>query len=419
MTRNPTTPPPPPARRRGPTPVLGLLRSSKSLAADAARKVPGSQPWGREPSFLTNSRGAQVVHVCDARAVGWKVLAFCLLTLAAVIMLHPATVQAQGPAGENDHVDVALTLEIPVTGRTNRDVDIIVANNGSRTAYDVEVLVDIVYPANSSFWPKLALKVPVGTAVLEGTLTPGSVGTRDGGGYTFRWNIPELGGLEHARHRIRTQTLNYPVGDPSNEIFNTKKDPHEIFGKVTTSSFESELHKGNNTYRVWFTVVDKSNYNAEPAKGDYSVDSVSVDDYHPAPGDIVNFTFLADTADNGTKRHNIDLKVTIDLTDGLTIDEDPNASPPREISYVLSPTTAPAVSYSNGVFDIGTRDIDDLLWSYSATLPIRVASDAVVNEQCITVTISGNPPQASAAWTTTFPTTRRNCAWGTSHQRGS
>ncbi|MDE0369817.1 MAG: fibronectin type III domain-containing protein [bacterium] len=335
--------------------------------------------------------------MCATRGLfGWKVLALCLLTLAAAMVLHPATVQAQGPAGENDYVDVAVTLEFnEENGGGDREVFVIVMNHGSRTAYDVEVVVDIVYPANSSYWRPNWVDVSVGTWALEGTLTPGSVGTSQGGGYTFRWNIPELGGLERERGRLRIRNSDNPVGDP-NLIFDKSLDLHEIFGEVTTSSFESEIHKGNNTDRFWYALTDHVTKGAVRAKGDYSVGSVSVDEHHPSPGEIVNFTFEASPAHQlGGRRSqiNFDSKVTIDLTDGLTIDEDPSASPPREVSYTANGYRGPkTVSYSNGVFNIGTRKGDNWVSTLSATLPIRVASDAVVNEQCITVTISGKPP---------------------------
>ena len=114
-----------------------------------------------------------------------------------------------------------------------------------------------------------------------------------------------------------------------------------------------------------------------------------MDQQNPSPGDVVNFTVTA------TPNTNIDKKVTIALTDGLAVDVDANANPARVISIttLIGPETPnPPVSHSNGVFTIGTRKLDDTISRLSITLPVRVASDAVVNDQCLTATITGNPP---------------------------
>ncbi len=69
------------------------------------------------------------------------------------------------------------------------------------------------------------------------------------------------------------------------------------------------------------------------------------------------------------------------------------------ISYtdkVFSTSADP--SYSNGVFTIGTRKIDNRLDDVIATVPVRVASDAVVDEQCLTATITGNPPPGAGPY---------------------
>ena len=94
---------------------------------------------------------------------------------------------------------------------------------------------------------------------------------------------------------------------------------------------------------------------------------------------------------------NIDLEIAIELTDGLSVDEDPNAVPAREISYAYFDADAPPPSYSDGVITFGTRNQDERIHSLtSATIPVRVSSTAVVNEQCLTATISGNSPPPGA-----------------------
>ena len=56
-------------------------------------------------------------------------------------------------------------------------------------------------------------------------------------------------------------------------------------------------------------------------------------------------------------------------------------------------TKPSSVSYDSGVFTIGTLQYTSPnAFFNSVTLPITVASDAVVNEQCLTATLTGNPP---------------------------
>ena len=80
----------------------------------------------------------------------------------------------------------------------------------------------------------------------------------------------------------------------------------------------------------------------------------------------------------------IDLEVDIDLTDGLTVTGDPTYGPPSRPASVI---------YNNGVFDIGTRKPGQTEPPmFYVTLPITVASNAVVNKQCLTARLTGNPP---------------------------
>ena len=232
----------------------------------------------------------------------------------------------------------------------------------------MEVVVNIVYPENSSRFVE-APDVPVGSASLED------------GRYSLRWTIPELGGLE----REVIEGVRMRVFDVD---YDKREYPHELFGEVTTSSFESDLHQENNTDRIWFHSVSMGSPTIQ-TKGRYSITDVSVDEPNPSPGDIVYFTIAASIGIN------IDIEIAIELTDGLSVDEDSTAVPPREISYAYTPSaaTAPSYSDSDGVITIGTRDEDERIHTLSsATLPVRVSSTAVADGQCLTATITGNPP---------------------------
>ena len=303
-----------------------------------------------------------------------------LIVLASVLGLvalsgggESHTAHAQGADGE--YVDwVAVILETPVVEHpATRDLNFIVLNLGSRTAYDVEVVVDVVYPANTSFF-EIVPDVPIGAASLEN------------GGHSLRWTIPELLGMQ--RVEVSHYVRHFDVD------FDTLEDPHEFYAEVTTASFESDLRKGNNTDRVWSTTDSVHDGRTRPAQPDYSV-NVSVDERNPSPGDVVNFTVTTNHAPFPYSV--IDQEVAIELTSGLMVDVDPNATPPREISYAPDDRAA-SVSYSNGVFNLGTLKFSDNKPEHSVTLPIRVASDAVVNEQCLTATITGNPPPEASPY---------------------
>ncbi len=301
---------------------------------------------------------------------------------------------AQG--GDNDYVDVGLILEVPSDfsgGSNSYKLDIAAVNHGSRTAYDVEVVVNILYPEDQSHFTE-APAVPVGNASLENN------------GRTLRWSIPSLGGLQG--HEVSVFVRN-TLSSGLTTIFDYRSYPHETFGMITTSSFESNLHKGNNTARVWSYRTERTGNAYHQAAGNYTV-AVSVDNPFPSPGDTVEFTIEANREkpyldlSGGPGRYippPIDLEVDIELTGGLALDVDPDATPPRAITYDWShkddtnnPTTKPgSVSYSDGVFTIGTLTADDPNPPrYSVTLPITVASGVALNQQCLTATLTGNPP---------------------------
>ena len=315
-----------------------------------------------------------------SRRTGIVLIIFAtVLGLAAWAGAHSASsVHAQG--GDNDYVDVAVILEVAeeVTSTTSQRINIIVVNQGSRTAYDVEVTVDVVEPDKSYYFQFETTYpvVPVGSASLENNAR------------SFRWSIPALGGLQRAEiSQVRVTHVH--TTDPT-LAFDNRSIPHEYFGEVTTSSFESHLHQGNNTSRIWSYRYSASRYYYRQAAGNYTV-AVSVDEPNPSPGGAVNFTIAADIttpADyDGVDVPPIDMKVDIGLTGGLSV-----SGTPTYASGALGTSTVPAsVSYSNGVFTIGTLTADDVT-RHSVTLPVTVSSDAVVNEQCLTATVTGNPP---------------------------
>ena len=304
---------------------------------------------------------------------------------------------AQGDG--RDYVDVALVLEAPfvITTYNCAWVDIIVVNQGTRPAYDVEVVVDLVYPDKSYFLAEGArvasrtIKPPVGAMTLDDEKT------------SLHWTIPKLGGLQREVFKVCPSVV---IANSLGRIIHSNWEiPHEFFGKVTTASFESERHKGNNTSRIWSYDPSLLVNNHLQVATEHTV-GVSVDQGHPSPGDTVNFTVTASrviTNRGPELPAPIDLKVDIELTDGLAHAGAPSyhslatgrlgARIPSPASVIYRP-----LSYRNGVFDIGTGTASENRKSYSVTLPIRVSSDAVVNEQCLTAKLTGNPPPGTGRY---------------------
>ena len=117
--------------------------------------------------------------------VRWKLQVWLTATVIAVAALagvFPDERVAHAQGADNDYVDMELVLESPHEQATPiRRLKITILNHGARTAYDVEVVVNVVYPENSSHFNE-APKAPVGSASLENN------------GTTIRWTIPEFGG---------------------------------------------------------------------------------------------------------------------------------------------------------------------------------------------------------------------------------
>ena len=319
------------------------------------------------------------------RIAGLAALSLVIPVIGAIFA--PGSIHAQG--GDNDYVDLALILEVPdtIVAGVRHNLNIAVVNQGFRTAYDVEVVMTVEYPADTSRF-LLVPDVPVGSASIED------------GGYSLRWSIPALGGLQ--REEVTAEVTHEVFeSDMLGTTFDNSDHPHEVSGEVTTSSFESDLHKGNNKDRVWsYNYVAGHNVSYIQAEGNYLV-TVLVDNPAPSPGGTVNFTIT-------TLRENpiitsdgllapltappIDLEVDVELTDGLTVSGTPTFPPPFQ-GY----TKPDSVSYSDGVFNVGTLKRGDSTTN-SVTLPISVGSDAVVNEQCLTATLTGNPPPGTGRW---------------------
>ena len=289
-----------------------------------------SNPMNRLPipSPLRNTTPKTHRH----RRLGKSSAAFMIALLAVIgsfALFGAGSAHAQGE--ERDYVDVGLTLEVPdhVGTSASRFLNVIVVNHGSRTAYDVEVVVNIEYPEDSSyFWPPddyetigQFLDVPIGSV------------SHGDDRYSLKWSIPALGGLQRETLKVTGVRHESVTGDTVQ--FDNVLYPHGFFGKVSTSSFESKLHEGNNTARVWSYKSNTTTitFNFYQVTGNYSV-AVSVDNPSPSPGETVEFK--VETAREalytliGVVPPPIDLKVAIELTDGLSVDEDTSATPPRD-----------------------------------------------------------------------------------------
>ena len=300
-------------------------------------------------------------------------VAFVAASVAlASLPYGPAAAQGE----RDDYVDVGLILEVPRTlsGGTSHDLDIIVTNAGSGTAYDVEVVVEVISP-DKSFLKYLPSDMPT-TGQVSFSLDRRSL----------RWVIPELGEMQRVESTARVQTF-VKIGNTI--LFDNQPFPHELLGRVTTPSFESDLHMGNNTSRVWSYSYRTAQESFIQAGGNYTVE-VSTDELFPTPESITNFTITTDRSQHvfpGNPTPPIDLKVDIELTEGLSV-----AGAPTYTSGALGTSTVPSsVDYSNGVFTVGTLRKGGTVRN-SVTLPVRLARGATASGQCLTATLTGNPP---------------------------
>ena len=304
--------------------------------------------------------------------------------LFAVIVGFASSVAGQihAQVGELDYVDVALTLEVPDQHNSvsDQDLDIIVVNNGLRTAYDVEVVVDVVSPDRSHY-------AIISTITLVYADVPVGTSSAENNERTFRWSIPALGPLQREEVQVKVNHRDQKP-DAMDREWDHHKIPHEYFGEVTTASYDS--NPGNNTSRVWSYLSGEAQEEYKQAHGNYSVE-VTVDNPSPSPGDTVNFTIAARKSPGVVPF--IDSKVDIEMTGGLSVSGTPTyaAGFLGNTNHTSLPDTW---RYSNGVINVGTLDFDDGGGggSYFVTLPVTVSSSAVVNEQCLTATLTGNPP---------------------------
>ena len=153
--------------------------------------------------------------------------------MAAAFAPGPGTVMAQG--GDEEYVDVGIFLEVQdyVTAGAVHQLDVVVVNNGTRAAYDVEVVLDVEYPEASHFQLPAAKglpgSLPVGNATLDGT--------------GLRWTIPALGGLQREKFVARVWHR------PSSRNLDNSDYPHELSRVVTAASYDINL--SNNKARVW------------------------------------------------------------------------------------------------------------------------------------------------------------------------
>ena len=113
-----------------------------------------------------------------ARLIGMLVVC---AALTGGLLGGPAA-YAQGEEG--DYVDVGIFLEVQhyITAGAVHQLDVVVVNNWTRTAYDVEVVLDVEYREGSRSQLPGASALPVGSATLDGT--------------ALRWTISALGGCD-------------------------------------------------------------------------------------------------------------------------------------------------------------------------------------------------------------------------------
>ena len=194
--------------------------------------------------------------------------------------------QTPDPKDEFDFVDLEVKLDI-IKGSLEKS-GIEVSNLGQRTAYDLEVVVEIVFPDLTDGFDVLSRqgRLPVGTLVLEND------------NKRARWSIPKLEG---------GSKVVYTIDHADTNMFAY----YEIVGTVSSQAFESQDRMDNNTHVMWRQTRSSSAFHRT---GGYHLTTVSVDDPYPSPGETVNFTV---TATKGSDAPMFDARVEIDFSGGL------------------------------------------------------------------------------------------------------
>ena len=293
-----------------------------------------------------------------------------LAVLACFLALAGATggvgrAQAQGAA--EDLVDLSVDIHTDTAARDT--IFLKVTNSGNLTAYDVEVLVEVTFPAESS-------------GIDPGHVPVGEILFRDGNDDEFRWFIPKFEGYSTS---TATVLLDIP-----------KAPMYEIRAIVTSKgTYEYPVLKLNNELRVVVLTDHEIHAYVYLFAGEqYGVD-VSVADRFPSPGATVNFTITGYLS--GANSVFFDGCVTIELTDGLAAGTP--AFDPNDVGLARH-TTKPrdkcqeipdGMDGIDGIFEIGTRRSTVAGSQYTMTLPVTVAGNAEVSEQCLTARIFARP----------------------------
>ncbi len=288
-----------------------------------------------------------------------------LLALAAGASV-PASVQAQGQGA----IDLSVALE-PLDGglRGSQRLDVYIQNTGELDAYDVEVVITVLpekYPFETDS------TAPIGTLHYG----PANVIT---------WRIPVL---ESDKSYITfLSNDNLPgTGEAPDMLHFTATIREKIADR------EPDITLKDNDAEAWqrINAHDRSNH-VYSRPGGYFI-SAEVDDPFPEPGDPVTFSIRAEAGEfqgGELSMGSDDFQVHIELTDGLTY-QSHTVTTDGTHPYVPTPT----YNSDTGWWDIGYFP-QRLIRNHLLTLNIIVDSDKMVNEQCLTATLTAVPPEVT------------------------
>ena len=318
------------------------------------------------------------------------VLGLAILALAVMV---PPQAQAQDPG--YGFVDLAVWFHFPDNAPSNSPYFfVLVANEGNITARDVRV--DLSYIGGAPAGPDRSEGLEREVYIIGNEYVQKGLGkftTIDN--TSGVWNIPSL---EPGSGAILILLF---IGAGQLDSL------HKYDAEVSSSAFEPEARLGNNRDTGYIVGTPDPDGVSHSVACHWAV--AAVDDPAPAPGDTVNVTITMTTDRCDLSDVSEDTGafwagcVNVGLTPGLTAGSPTSFSSfadqsfyDAEFSYDSgghcrdrAPDTYLDWPYGESDFDVdgafyvdySHRDHEE----YSVTLPVTVASNAAVNEQCVTV----------------------------------
>ena len=277
-----------------------------------------------------------------------------MLMLLACALVAGAFGRLESAEAQAPDIDLGVAIEMTEGG----NVEVVLTNHGRDAAQNVTVVIEVPgFP--------FSLVTPVlGTP----THPPGD-------NTTILWRIPRLPANSRYPQLLSIDTLSH---HPPFMV--------QVLATVTSDFPEAEELEGNNEAEVW--TVWQAVGLARLAIADLGLQA-AVDDFLPSPGNTVEFTVTIEAHDDHVGAN---VQVMVTLTGGLVLS---SSSITRSDGDTLTSTYTHSDDMGIGTWDIGIWFFETEL-SRELALTVQVPNDAMLNEPCLTVTLSSSPQEAAS-----------------------